>query len=77
MSKTQKSKLDVASQPTAATDHPDRREYVVTAAAPLRVAGRRASPGDVLALTEAEARGELLALHIRPLHEETPASKAD
>lgn len=43
-----------------------RSDYVVTEKAPMRVAGRRVQAGDVLQLTEAEARGELLALHIRP-----------
>lgn len=43
-----------------------RSDYVVTDKAPIRVAGHRVQAGDVLHLTEAEARGELLALHIRP-----------
>jgi len=43
-----------------------RIEYTVTDRAPSRVAGRRVKPGDTLRLTEAEARGELLALHIAP-----------
>ena len=43
-----------------------RIEYTVTATAPPRVAGRRVKPGDTLRLTEEEARGELLALHIAP-----------
>lgn len=42
-----------------------RSAYVVSDKAPPRVAGRRVQAGDVLHLTEAEARGELLALHIR------------
>ncbi|WP_137136617.1 hypothetical protein [Rhizobium sp. FKY42] len=44
----------------------DRSAYVVSDKAPPRVAGRRVQAGDVLRLTEEEARGELLALHIRP-----------
>ncbi|MFC6447165.1 hypothetical protein [Shinella zoogloeoides] len=52
---------------TAALPADDGRiEYTVTATAPPRVAGRRVKPGDTLRLTEEEARGELLALHIAP-----------
>lgn len=43
-----------------------RTEYLVTKTAPSRVAGRRVKAGDTVRLTEAEARGELLALHIEP-----------
>lgn len=54
--------------PSAAVSPNDdgRSAYVVTDKAPTRVAGRRAQVGDVLRLTEEEARAELLALHIRP-----------
>ena len=43
-----------------------RAEYLVTDTAPSRVASRRVKAGDTIQLTEAEARGELLALHIKP-----------
>lgn len=42
----------------------DRAEYVVQKKAPSRVAGRRVQPGDVLSLTEYEARSELQQMHI-------------
>ena len=41
-----------------------RLNYTVTEKAPPRVAGRRVMSGETIRLTEAEARGELLALHI-------------
>lgn len=43
-----------------------RLDYTVTEKAPPRVAGRRVTFGETIRLTEAEARGELLALHIEP-----------
>lgn len=49
--------------PVAAPDD-GRADYKVTATAPPRVAGRRVKPGDTIRLTEEEALGELLALHI-------------
>ena len=39
----------------------DRKEYTVTKLAGPKVAGRVAAEGETLRLTEAEARGELLA----------------
>lgn len=39
-------------------------EYVVQQKAPARVAGRRVKPGDVLTLTEYQARAELQQGHI-------------
>ncbi len=39
-------------------------DYIVTDKAPPRVAGRRVVTGQTIRLSEAEARGELLALHI-------------
>ncbi|OCP17435.1 MULTISPECIES: hypothetical protein [unclassified Ensifer] len=45
----------------------DATSYAVTALAPGRVAGQRATEGDVLRLTEEEARNELLSGHIRPV----------
>lgn len=56
--------LKDAAGPAEAGD--GRIEYTVTDRAPSRVAGRRVKPGDTLRLTEDEARGELLALHIAP-----------
>lgn len=44
----------------------DTAEYIVTEAAPPRVAGRAAKPGQILALTELQARSELLAGAIVP-----------
>lgn len=41
-------------------------DYIVTDTAPPRVAGRRVAAGDILQLTEDQARSELIALHIRP-----------
>lgn len=41
-------------------------EYIVTKAAPPRVAGRPAKPGQILPLTELQARSELLAGAIVP-----------
>lgn len=58
-----------ASETPAAAVSPNddgRSAYVVTDKAPMRVAGRGVKVGDVLQLTEEEARAELLALHIRP-----------
>lgn len=46
-----------------------RSDYVVTETAPIRVAGRRVKAGDVLRMTDDEARGELLALHITPVEQ--------
>ncbi len=40
--------------------------YVVTELAPGRVAGQRVSNGDVITLTDDQARSELLSGHIRP-----------
>lgn len=45
-------------------------EYIVTEAAPPRVAGRPAKPGHTLALTELQARSELLAGAIVPKTED-------
>lgn len=67
-----------ASETVSAAVSPDadgRSAYVVTDKAPMRVAARRVQAGDVLQLTEEEARGELLALHIRP--ENLPAKAKD
>lgn len=66
MAKSPKPAQPVA--PAAALDG-ERRAYVVSADAPSRVAGQRVSPGATLHLTEAEARAELLALHIAPAAE--------
>ena len=58
-----------ASETASAAVSPEtdvRSAYVVSDKAPPRVAGRRVQAGDVLQLTEEEARAELLALHIRP-----------
>lgn len=48
--------------------------YLVTEKAPPRVAGKRVKAGDSITLTDDQARGELLALHIRPEAVEPPAS---
>lgn len=50
------------------------KTYVVTEKAPPRVAGKRVKAGDSITLTDDQARGELLALHIRPEAVEAPAS---
>ncbi|MFN3440843.1 MAG: hypothetical protein ACK4Z3_00425 [Rhizobium rosettiformans] len=50
------------------------RTYIVTEKAPPRVAGKRVKAGDSITLTDDQARGELLALHIRPEAVEPPAS---
>ena len=42
------------------------KTYVVTEKAPARVAGKRVTAGESIVLTDDQARGELLALHIRP-----------
>lgn len=39
-------------------------DYIVSDKAPSHVAGRRVTQGQTIRLSEAEARGELLALHI-------------
>ena len=53
------------------------KSYVVTKKAPPRVAGKRVKEGDSITLTDDQARGELLALHIRleglPPKAEAPA----
>ncbi|MCY1705241.1 hypothetical protein [Pannonibacter sp. SL95] len=58
-----------AATPTVAPVSPDPggvADYIVTDTAPPRVAGRRVAAGDILQLTEDQARSELIALHIRP-----------
>ena len=52
----------------------DKTAYVVTESAGPKVAGRRATPGDELRLTEFEARAELLAGSLRP-KESKPAAE--
>lgn len=41
-------------------------DYVVQPDAPARIAGKRAKPGDIVTLSEDEARYELLMGHIAP-----------
>ncbi|PZP72857.1 hypothetical protein [Agrobacterium sp. MS2] len=41
-------------------------DYIVNEAAPSHVAGRRVEKGQTITLSEEQARGELLAQHIRP-----------
>lgn len=70
--------LKPASETPSAAVSPNtdgRSAYVVTDKAPPRVAARRVQAGDVLQLTEEEARAELLALHIRPEGLSQEASK--
>lgn len=52
----------------------EKKKYLVTEAAPIEVAGRRVSPGDVLELTEPQARYELLQGFVEPF--EAPSKKA-
>lgn len=52
----------------------EKLKYSVTETAPIEVAGRRVSPGDVLELTEPQARYELLQGFIEPF--EAPSKKA-
>lgn len=68
MAKAVKGKIDTPVE-TAVEPDDGKRDYVVCEKAPPRVAGRRVHAGDHLRLTETEALGELLALHIRPLAE--------
>lgn len=73
MAKTAKTKADLTeATATASTD--GVQTYVVTETAPARVAGRRVKDGDTIELSEEEARGELLALHIRPEASSNPPS---
>lgn len=58
----------------AAPEMDGAKTYVVTEKAPARVAGKRVKAGDSITLTDDQARGELLALHIRP---EDPKQKAE
>lgn len=44
-----------------------KADYIVTANAPGRVAGRRVDVNETISLTAEEARAELLALHITPV----------
>lgn len=75
MAKASRAKFSPAE--TAAVGAPvetGAKTYVVTETAPLRVAGKRVTAGDTITLTDDQARGELLALHIRPEAVEPPAS---
>lgn len=52
-------------EPAPVSPAPDgTSDYIVSDNAPPRVAGRRVVKGQTIRLSEAEARGELLALHI-------------
>lgn len=51
----------------------EKKKYQVTESAPIEVAGRRVSPGDVLELTEPQARYELLQGFVEPF--EAPSKK--
>ncbi len=73
MAKTAKPKTDQL-ETTAAASADDVQAYIVTDTAPLRVAGRRVKAGDTIELSEEEARGELIALHIRPQASSEPTS---
>jgi hypothetical protein len=53
---------------------PEKKKYQVTETAPIEVAGRRVAPGDVLELTEPQARYELLQGFVEPF--EAPSKKA-
>lgn len=55
----------------------DKTAYVVTESAGPKVAGRRATPGDELRLTEFEARAELIAGSLRPKESEPVAEAAE
>lgn len=50
--------------------------YTVTDRAPPKVAGRRVQAGDVLDLSETEARHEVLAGHIRAVEEGSEGSQS-
>lgn len=56
----------VETEAVAAPVETGAKTYVVTEKAPPRVAGKRVKAGDSITLTDDQARGELLALHIRP-----------
>ncbi|CAH0339573.1 hypothetical protein [Rhizobium sp. CECT 9324] len=59
-------KTTTKSEEQAAPIDDGKLDYVVTDRAPMKVAGRRVKAGETLRLSEDEARGELLALHITP-----------
>lgn len=66
-------KTNRTNAPAAVSHEADgKSDYIVNDKAPMKVAGRRVKAGDHLRLSEDEARGELLALHIRPA-EQDPA----
>lgn len=64
----------VETEAAAAPSEVGAKIYVVTEKAPPRVAGKRVKAGDSITLTDDQARGELLALHIRPEAVKAPAS---
>jgi hypothetical protein len=75
MVKANRAKSNAAEvEPVVATDASGATTYLVTDTAPPRVAGKRVQAGDSITLTEDQARGELLAMHIRPPAADAPAS---
>jgi hypothetical protein len=74
MAKASRAKSSPVETAAAAPVETGTKTYVVTEKAPPRVAGKRVKAGDSLPLTDDQARGELIALHIRPEAVEPPAA---